>query len=130
MCKGILGSHHDILLIKYFTAHVHPTQYDPEKQNRQKFYLMALKAYIPEIEIVYGHFLSNRKKLPLAHPKPPEFLAEVINTEEKGSDVNLALHFLNDAWLDNYDCGIIISNDSDFAEAVDLSGSIVIKWSV
>ena len=34
--------------------------------------------------------------------------------------MNLALHFLNDAWLDNYDCGVIISNDSDFAEAVRL----------
>ncbi|MCX5873197.1 MAG: hypothetical protein NTY51_08200 [Deltaproteobacteria bacterium] len=62
MCKGILESHHDILLIKYFTAHVHSTQYDPQKQNRQEVYLKALEAYIPEIEIRYGHFLSNPKK--------------------------------------------------------------------
>ena len=120
MCRGLLKPHHDILVIKYFTAHVHSTQYDPQKQNRQEIYLKALNAYIPEIEIRYGHFLSNPKKLPLVHPKPPEYVAEVINTEEKGSDVNLALHFLNDAWLGNYDCGVIISNDSDFAEAVRL----------
>ena len=25
---------------------------------------------------------------------------EVIRTEEKGSDVNLAVHLLNDGWLD------------------------------
>jgi uncharacterized LabA/DUF88 family protein len=34
--------------------------------------------------------------------------------------VNLALHFLNDAWLDNYDCAVIFLNDSDFADAVRL----------
>jgi len=36
MCKGILGAHHDILAIKYFTAHVHPTQYDPQKTKTNK----------------------------------------------------------------------------------------------
>ena len=120
MCKGLLKPYHDILAIKYFTAHVHPTQYDPQKQNRQEIYLRALEAHIPEIEIVYGHFLSHTKTAPLAIPKPPQYTEDVIFTEEKGSDVNLALHFLNDAWLDNYDCGVIISNDSDFAEAVRL----------
>ena len=43
-----------------------------------------------------------------------------MKTEEKGSDVNLAVHLLNDAWLDNYDCAIVISNDSDLAEPLRL----------
>ncbi len=46
--------------------------------------------------------------------------ATIIKTEEKGSDVNLALHLLNDAWLDLYDCAVVISNDSDLAEALRL----------
>ena len=29
--------------------------------------------------------------------------AQVIKTEENGSDVNLAVHLLNDAWLNEYD---------------------------
>ena len=41
---------------------------------------------------------------------------EVIKTEEKGSDVNLAVHLLNDAWLDRYECAVVVSNDSDLAE--------------
>ena len=40
--------------------------------------------------------------------------------EEKGSDVNIAVHLLNDAWLNNYDCAIIVSNDSDLAESMKL----------
>ena len=45
---------------------------------------------------------------------------EVIRTEEKGSDVNLAVHLLNDSWLDAYDCAAVVSNDSDLAEAMRL----------
>ena len=46
--------------------------------------------------------------------------ANVIKTEEKGSDVNLALHLLNDTWLDLYDCAVVVSNDSDLAESLKL----------
>ena len=44
----------------------------------------------------------------------------VIKTEEKGSDVNLAVHLLNDAWLGLYDCAVVVSNDSDLAESMRL----------
>jgi len=40
----------------------------------------------------------------------------VINTEEKGSDVNLAVHMVNDGWKNQYDCCCVVSNDSDLAE--------------
>ena len=33
--------------------------------------------------------------------------------EEKGSDVNLALHLLNDAWKGLFDAAVVISNDTD-----------------
>ena len=33
--------------------------------------------------------------------------------EEKGSDVNLAAHLLNDAWQDLFDAAVVISNDTD-----------------
>lgn len=44
----------------------------------------------------------------------------VINSEEKGTDVKIAVHLLNDAWRNEYDCCAIISNDSDLAEALRL----------
>lgn len=45
---------------------------------------------------------------------------EVIKTEEKGSDVNLAVHLLNDAWKKLYHAAIVVSNDSDLVEAIRL----------
>jgi len=34
--------------------------------------------------------------------------------------IHLALHVLNDAWLNAYDCAVIVSNDSDLAESLRL----------
>lgn len=34
--------------------------------------------------------------------------------------MNLALHVLNDAWQNAYDCAVIVSNDSDLAESLRL----------
>ena len=33
--------------------------------------------------------------------------------EEKGSDVNLAAHLLNDAWNDRFEAAVVVSNDTD-----------------
>ena len=30
------------------------------------------------------------------------------------------MHLLNDSWLDAYDCGVVVSNDSEVAEAMRL----------
>ena len=57
---------------------------------------------------------------PLAQPVGTVRTATVIRTEEKGSDVYLAVHLLNDSWPDAYDCAVAVSNDSDLAEAMRL----------
>ncbi|MBI3126605.1 MAG: NYN domain-containing protein [Candidatus Tectomicrobia bacterium] len=41
--------------------------------------------------------------------------------EEKGSDVNLACHLVNDAWKNLFDAAIVISNDTDLAEPIRLA---------
>lgn len=116
----ILKPRHNILSIKYFTALVSATPNDPAKPTRQKTFIRAIEAYIPEIEVFYGHFLSHEITAPLASPGSNKRFEKIIKTEEKGSDVNLAVHLLNDAWLDRYDCAVIVSNDSDLAEAMKL----------
>ena len=58
--------------------------------------------------------------MPRANPVGNRHFVEVIRTEEKGSDVNLAVHLLNDSWRDVYDCAVVVSNDSDLAEAMRL----------
>jgi len=118
----ILSPKNKIISIKYFTAIV-TGKIDPDQPIRQKTFLRALQKYIPEISVYYGEFLSHNVFKPLSHPinknlfgKSIKF-ANIIKTEEKGSDVNLALHLLNDAWLDLYDCAVVVSNDSDLAES-------------
>ena len=46
---------------------------------------------------------------------------EVIKTEEKGSDVNLAAHLLMDAFNNKFDAAIVISNDSDLMLPVQIA---------
>ena len=118
--EKVLQQHHDILAIKYFTARVSGTPADRSKPQRQDVYLHALAHYRPQVELHFGHFLSHRVRVPLARPVRSRRTAEVIRTEEKGSDVNLAVHLLNDGWLDAYDCAVVVSNDSDIAEAMRL----------
>ena len=123
--ESLLAPSHQILSIKYFTAIV-TGKIDPDQPIRQKTYIRALEKYIPEISVYYGEFLSHNVFKPLAYPidqntfgKKIKFV-NVIKTEEKGSDVNLAVHLLNDAWLDHYDCAVVVSNDSDLAESLRL----------
>ena len=115
-----LRPQHQILAIKFFTARVSVTPADPSKPQRQDTYLRALQRYRPEVEVYFGHFLSHNVRLPLAAPTARQRTVEVIRTEEKASDVNLAVHLLNDSWLNAYDCAIVVTNDSDIAEAMRL----------
>ena len=117
--SSLLNDKYQIVEIKYFTALVSGLR-DPRQPIRQKTFLRALEAYIPEISIYYGHFLSHKVNMPLAKPGKKRKFERVIKTEEKGSDVNLAVHLLNDSWLDKFDCAVIVSNDSDLTEAVKL----------
>ncbi len=105
------------MAIKYYTAIVSGIQ-NPQQPVRQKIYINALEAYIPEFSVHYGSFLTSKKWMPLANPINKAKFAQVIKTEEKGSDVNLAVHLLNDAWKNLYDCAVIVSNDSDLYEAI------------
>ncbi|MDE2760313.1 MAG: NYN domain-containing protein [Paracoccaceae bacterium] len=116
--RNMLKPHHQILAIKYFTARVESRENDPGKPQRQDFYLRALRAHCQEIGIIEGKFKTRKSCLPLV--EPPHSKVRVLRTEEKGSDVNLAVHLLNDAWQDEYDCAVVVSNDSDLAEAMRL----------
>lgn len=115
--ENLLQSHHKIEKIKYFTARV-SGKTDPDQPTRQMAYLNALAAYIPEIEIIYGKFLSHDTSMPLSKPQGKKRFVKVIKTEEKGSDVNLAVHLLNDAWKDEFECAIVASNDGDLASPI------------
>ena len=119
MLATVLQPHHRITAINYFTAQV-SGQRDPQQPLRQQTYWRALQASTPEFRLYKGSFMTHPVTWPLAQPVPGQRFATVLKTEEKGSDVNLAVHLINDAWLDAYDCAVIVSNDSDLAEAMRL----------
>jgi len=115
MCRLLLPNFQNIK-IKYFTARIVPRPQDPHQSGRQETFLRALWT-LPSIEIIFGSFLSHTRTKPLAAslPDKPQYV-DVLITEEKGSDVNIATHLIHDAHLGRYDLAVLVSNDSDLAE--------------
>ncbi len=117
LCQLLLPKN-QIQKIKYFTALIKARPNDPDQPNRQQIYLRALRT-LPNLEIIYGHFLEHEVMMPLAGcftGKPKQ--VRVIKTEEKGSDVNIAAHMLSDGYKGAYQVAILLSNDSDLVEPV------------
>lgn len=69
---------------------------------------MRTNVYVDGFNLYYGCLKGTA-------PGGPRF-AVVMKTEEKGSDVNLATYLLADAFRNDADCFVIISNDSDLTE--------------
>lgn len=62
---------------------------------------------LPNVSILYGSFLTNPVRLPLADPpqKGPRTI-EVLRTEEKGSHVNLATNLLVDGFKNDHEVAV------------------------
>lgn len=112
--------------IRYFTALVDSYPSNPHNRTRQLTYLRALGT-IPHLAMHRGRFATNTKERPLAVPnaaKPipvmPIQMVPIIEREEKGSDVNLASYLLLDAFNQEFDLAVVVSNDSDLAEPIRL----------
>jgi len=128
----MLRPEHQIEKIVYCTARVRGRPNDPSQPMRQQFYLRALET-IPCL-VIYGRYVQRRKMMPVSaecrltdeQGRPARF-AEVIATEEKGSDVNLATHLLVDGFQDCYDAAVVVSADTDLAEPLRVVRSVLKK---
>ena len=81
-------------------------------------YLRALTT-LPGLEVHYGRFRAGVKRRPLAEPAPGLPGSMLFrDSEEKGSDVNLATRLLVDGFNGEYEQAVVISNDADFAGAM------------
>lgn len=103
----------EIARIHYYTAPISAWPSDPDKPTRQQVYLRALRT-IPNLSITYGQFRTHPVFMPSA--ADPKKKVEVIKTEEKGSDVNLATHLVYEGMKGLYEGAVLVSNDSDLAE--------------
>ncbi|MDE2838704.1 MAG: NYN domain-containing protein [Chloroflexota bacterium] len=102
----------------YFTARLDVRPGNPNQPRRQLIYLRAL-ATLPGFDAYYGVFRSGIKRRPLAEPAPglPDYVL-VRDSEEKGSDVNLATRLLVDGFNREYEHAVVVSNNADFAGAM------------
>ena len=117
LVRGLLDADNSVDRIRYFTAPV-SGKFDPGVPVRQQRYMQALRT-LPSITIHEGNFLTKPKMRPLVSPMPggPTHV-EIWNTEEKGSDVNLATYLIHDAWQDLFDVAVVLSQDTDLNEPV------------
>lgn len=117
LCQQVLPSL-TINRLRYFTALVKPMPADPQTRLRQEVYIRALET-LPDLTVHYGHYLQSTVSMRLANPQPGgSRYADVLKMEEKGSDVNIATYMLVDAFRNDCEQLIVITNDSDLAEPV------------
>lgn len=106
---------------RYFTALIGRRDDDPRSAARQQAYLRALRS--TGVEVHLGQFRQDRRHLRRVHPCTTADCAsretvEVLRTEEKGSDVNLASYLLRDAVLRECELAIVLTNDTDLVEPI------------
>ena len=101
--------------IHYFTARVQNSPRNPRVADRQQAYLRAL-ATLPKLTIHEGLLTVRTVNLPLSNN--PTTIVQVIKTEEKRTDVNLATALLLDCCNNDCDEAVVISNDSDLVTPI------------
>jgi hypothetical protein len=102
--------------VRYFTARIHQQDADSGPVRRQRAYLRALQS-LNNLTIHYGTFKTNRKSYPLADGSG---FAEIVRSEEKGSDVNLASYLIFDALDAEMDIALVVSNDTDLLHPLEM----------
>ena len=118
LCTLVNPSTIQFQLVCYFTARLDARPGNPAQRQRQQPYLRVL-ATLPGFNVPYGVFRSGFKRRPLVEPVPglPTHVL-VRDSEEKGSDVNLATRLLVDGFNGEYEQDVVVSNDADFAAAM------------
>lgn len=126
LCRASLPTACTLGHVNYYTARI-SGRTDPTAPVRQHAYLRALST-LPEVRTFYGKFMVNEVWAALVQPpdfrpacpapSPHPVVARVIKTEEKGSDVNLGVHLVRDAFQNAFDAAAVLTNDTDLVEAV------------
>lgn len=127
LCVAALPKDCEITAVKYYTARV-SGRINPTSPKDQHAYLSALRS-IQCLSAHFGSFQVTEKNSYLAtpltfqpnsvqHAHPVPRFARVVKTEEKGSDVNLGVHLVRDAFIGAFDQAAILTNDTDLVEPI------------
>lgn len=107
LVRSTLKPDEELVSVSYFTAYA---TWDDEKAARHKKYIRALE--LTGVRVVLGKFKRKNRTC-------RECGARTVEREEKRTDVNIAIHFLRAAFLDEFDLAIVVSGDTDLIPAID-----------
>jgi uncharacterized LabA/DUF88 family protein len=110
LALNLLRSNQKLVAVRYFTSRVRSTPSNPLQHKRQNTYLEALET-VPDTTIEFGHYLTRWTQ---CH----QCGATWISSEEKMTDVNIAMSLLVDAQQDLFDTALLVSADSDLTGPV------------
>jgi len=97
---NFLCSDNALITIKYYNSPLNRIDDPEEYKKQQKFFNYLLK--VPLMDVYFGRL-----------EKRPDG-----KKAEKGVDVKLAVDLVVNAYKDNYDIAILVSNDADFIPAI------------
>ena len=100
-CRQLLGRR-SLIRIYYYNAKVGMKE-EPERYRHQQVFFSGVSS-IPYLEMRLGRLVYNN------WPNVPPY--------EKGTDVQLATDMLTHNFKNNYDVGILVAGDTDFAGAL------------
>lgn len=109
LCRKYLKNDQSLFRVKYFTARL--TGCSQSKVKRQSKYIDAVNN-CEILSVIEGVFYSKMEKC-------YECGYQWIGHDEKGTDVNIAVNLIEDAYHDRFQTAFLISGDSDLASAVD-----------
>ena len=110
LSHNLLREHQSLEGVKYFTSRISQNNRDRGKWKRQNTFLEALNA-MGGVKFYWGHYVRKRVSCPSCK-------SEWDDSEEKRTDVAIAVEMLVDAQQDRYDAAIVISGDSDLVPPV------------
>jgi hypothetical protein len=113
MCERLLPASCELDWIRYFTARPGSSG-NPRQAQKQEIYLRAIRGECTPLSLHEGHFRTDTEWLELAGSRPDTpSRAKVRVRQEKGSDVNLAIHLISDAAEREIDAAMVITDDFD-----------------
>ena len=113
MSQRILGPRHAVEQVYLYTAPLHDRVSDGRAAWRHELFLRALAAR-GGVEIVLGSHVVGARRVPLLRPDGGAGdLVTVLQTTEKGTDVNLAVDLVHHALTNRWSAAAVVSNGGD-----------------
>jgi len=118
LTRSLLRANQNLKRVKYFTARISGGNHMQEKVKRQSAYLDVLTS-TGIIDIVEGKFhrRTNSYKFSRANTN---LQIDITKSQEKQTDVNIAVQMIDDAMNNRFDIAFLFSADSDLIPPVNL----------